>query len=207
MKKYIFILLALLTAAQSKAQSLWDISKPDKALSIGLRVGHNASNINGETEMSGTRSGLHAGLSVDYSFIKSLGVETGVYYSTKGFKNNDTEYASMSYVQVPVQASYRIRTKTGVKFHFNLGPYFAYGLSGDIKVKPQSLKEFFVFDQDAFGDNGFFKRLDMGLTAGAHILFGQAQLGITYEYGMADIAKVYGKLHNRNVAVTIGCNF
>jgi len=206
MRKYIFITLVLLTVYHCKAQSLWDISKPDKAFVFGLRVGHNASNINGETEMAGTRSGLLAGIYTDYSFIKSLAFVSGAYYSTKGFySGNDKAY--MSYIQIPLQLSYRIRTKTNVKFHFNGGAYFAYGLDGDVKTGRQSLAEYYEFDQKAFGENGFFKRLDIGASAGAHILFGNIQLGITYEYGIADIAKVYGNLHNRNVAVALGYNF
>ena len=206
-KSFFIIILALLTANLSKAQSLWDTSKPDKALDFGVRIGHNASNVNGETESAGTRSGLLAGVSVDYSFIKSLAVVSGLYYSSKGFYTDDTDCATLSYIQVPLQASYRIRTKTGVKFHFNLGPYFAYGIGGTAKLYPQSLSYFYKFDQDAFGDRGFFKRLDVGFSAGAHILVGHFQLGLTYEYGLTDIAKVYGNLHNRNVAVALGYNF
>ena len=206
MKKYIFIILALLTAYQSKAQSLWDISKPDKPFVFGLRIGHNASSIEGETEMGGTRSGLLAGIYTEYSFIKSLAMVSGAYYSTKGFYSGN-DHAYISSAQVPLQLSYRIRTKTDVKFHFNGGAYFAYGLDGNIKTRRQSLSEYYEFDQKAFGDYGFFKHLDIGISAGAHILFGNIQLGVTYEYGLTDIAKVWGKLHNRNVAVALGYNF
>lgn len=207
MKKYILFVFGMIICAQVQAQSLWDISKPDKRFTFGLRVGHNASNVNGETEMAGTKSGLLAGVSLDYHIIKSVSLVTGIYYSSKGFRNNDSEYAKMHYLQVPLQGSYRIRTRTGVKFHFNVGPYFAYGLGGDMKLFPQSLSFLYKFEQDSFGDEGFFKRLDVGVAAGAHIELSHVLLGITYEYGFADIAKVYSHLHNRNVAVSLGYNF
>ena len=47
----------------------------------------------------------------------------------------------------------------------------------------------------------------MGLSAGAYIVIGHVLAGLSYENGFADIAKVYGKFHNRNVNMTLGYNF
>ena len=209
MNRIIIVILFLFTVNFSYSQSLWDISKADKPLTIGLQVGHNASTMRGEQESSYTRSGWHAGISVDYSFVKSLAIVSGLYYTTKGFGSRDIKYQNtyLSYLQVPLQASYRIRTKTGVIFHFNGGMYFAYGLSGHANTYKQSLTEFYRFDQDAFGNEGFFKHLDVGLAIGAKILLGHVSLGLIYEYGLVNIAKVYGKFYNQNVALSIGYNF
>ncbi|MBQ9204419.1 MAG: PorT family protein [Prevotella sp.] len=210
MKKNIFLALALVTVMHSQAQSLWDTSKPDRNITFGVRVGHNASSMDGETEAAGVKSGITAGVSVDYNIIKSLSLVSGLYYSAKGFgyvgEDND-DRAELSYVQIPLQLSYRIETVTKVQFHFNVGLYGAYGLGGSLKLMPQDLAYFYKFDQDAFGDNGFFKHLDIGLTAGAHMQLGHFLIGLTYEYGLSDIAKVYGEFNNRNIALTLGYNF
>lgn len=207
MKKYILLSLTLMLVCHVQAQSLWDISKPDHRTTFGIRVGYNTSNMTGETEVAGTRPGFNAGLSFDYNIIKSISITTGVYYSMKGFGSHYEDQANTSYVQIPLQGSYRIETPTGVMFHFNIGPYFAYGLGGNAKLSPQNLSNFLVFDQKAFGEYGFFRRFDYGLTAGAYIHMSHVLLGINYDFGMADVSKVFGKLHNRNMSITLGYNF
>ena len=203
--RLIMISACLMATLCVNAQSLWDVSKPDHNFTFGVRGGGNFSSTDMDYATS-TRMGFHAGATVDWNIIKSISISSGVFYTEKGFKS-DFGKGRASYIQAPLLASYRIETPTGVKFHFNLGPYFAWGVGGKVKYAPYDLTFSYDFDQDSFGEKGFFKHFDMGMTAGAYIQISHVILGVSYEYGLIDIAKVYGKFHNRNVATTIGVNF
>ena len=187
------------------AQSLWDVSKPDNNFTFGVRAGVNFASTNMDYATS-SRMGFHIGGIVDWNIVKSFSIETGVSYISKGFKSNFGK-GTTGYIQAPLLVSYRIETPTGVKFYFNVGPYFAWGVSGSVKYAPYDMTFHYDFNQDSFGKKGFFKHFDMGMTAGAYIVVGHVVAGVSYEYGLTDIAKVYGKFHNRNVCVTAGYNF
>lgn len=206
MKKILLIITAsFMTGVCAHAQSLWDISKPNQDFTFGVRAGVNFASTDMDYANS-TRTGFHLGASVDWNIVKSFSVTSGLYYTTKGFKSSYGK-GSAGYLQIPLLASYRIETPTGVQFHFNVGPYFALGVNGSVQYKPYDATFVYDFDQDSFGNNGFFKRFDAGLSAGAYILIGRLSWGVGYELGFVDFAKAYGKFHNRNVTTTLGFNF
>jgi len=188
-----------------KAQSLWDASKPDHNFTFGVRAGLNFASTDMDYATS-TRMGFHFGATADWNIVKSFSVSSGMYYVDKGFKSNFGK-GDAGYIQLPVLLSYRIETPTGVQFHFNVGPYFAWGVKGKVEYKPYDMTFVYDYNQDSFGDQGFFKHFDAGLSAGAYIKLDHILFGVSYEYGMTDIAKVYGKFHNRNVCATLGYNF
>lgn len=206
MKSKLIIAIVLLSATTSiQSQSLWDKSKPDNNFSFGVRGGVNFASSDMDYATS-TRTGFHAGMVVDWNIIKSISVSSGLSYESKGFKSNYGK-GDAGYLQVPLLLSYRIETVTGVQFHLNVGPYFAWGVSGKVDYKPYDMTFTYSYNQDSFGKNGFFKSFDTGLTAGAYIKLNHILLGVCYEYGMFDVAKVYGKFHNRNMCATLGYDF
>lgn len=205
MKKHIFLAIAaIMLCTGLQAQSLWDASKPDNNFTFGVRAGLDFASSDMEYATS-TKTGFHAGAIVDYNIVKSLSIESGVSFVNKGFKSSFGK-GHAGYIQVPLLASYRIETPTKVQIHFNVGGYFAWGVSGKVDYAPYDETFAYDFHQDSFGKKGFFKHFDAGLSAGAYIVVSHLLFGISYEYGLADIAKVYGKFHNRNVAVTLGYN-
>lgn len=195
----------LLAATSSEAQSLWDASKPDHDFTLGVRVGMNFSTTDMDYATS-TRTGFHGGVTADWNIVKSFSVSTGVSYVSKGFKS-DYGKGESDYVQVPLLLSYRIETPTKVQFHFNVGPYFAWGVGGKVDYRPYDRTFTYMFNQDSFGQRGFFKHFDAGLSAGAYMVLGHILAGVSYDYGLADVAKVYGEFHNRSVSMTVGYNF
>lgn len=204
-KRLLIIISALSICMGIQAQSLWDASKPDKAFTFGARAGVNFSSTDMDYATS-SRTGFHVGGIVDWNIVKSFSLSTGVSYVQKGFRGGFGK-GSAGYVQLPLLASYRIETPKGAWFHFNVGPYFAWGVSGNVEYKPYDETFRYEFDQKSFGKKGFFRHFDAGVTAGAYILFGHIVAGLSYEYGFADISKVYGKFHNRNTCFTVGYNF
>jgi len=203
--RLIIIAVVQFISMSMSAQSLWDASKPDRNFTFGARAGVNFASTDMEYATS-SRTGFHIGGTAEWNIVKSFSIETGISYITKGFKS-DFGKGSSGYIQVPVLASYRIETPTGVQFHFNAGPYFSCGVSGSVKYTPYDETFIYNYDQNSFGKKGFFKRFDTGITVGAYIVLGHLLAGVSYEFGLKDIAKVYGKFHNRNVAITVGYNF
>ena len=204
-KRIVVILMGMLTGMSLHAQSLWDRSLPDNKISFGLRAGVGFASTDMRYATS-VRTGMHIGATADLNIVKSVSITSGMFCTTKGFKSNFGNGNSV-YLQVPVLASYRIETPTGVRFHFNLGPYFAWGIGGSVNYKPYDATFVYDYNQDSFGKKGFFQDFDTGLSAGAYIVLNKLLWGVGYEYGLYDIARVYGKFHNRNVTTTLGFNF
>lgn len=203
--KHIITIAALAATLQAGAQSLWDASKPDHNFTFGLRTGGNFASTDKDYATS-TRMGFHGGATVDWNIVKSLSLSSGIYYTEKGFKS-DYGKGRTGYLEAPLLLSYRLDTPTGVQFHLNVGGYAAWGISGKVKYAPYDMTFTYNYNQKSFGEKGFFRHFDAGLSAGAFIVVKHVLLGVTYEYGLMDIAKVYSKFHNRSVSMTVGYNF
>ena len=96
------------------------------------------------------KAGVTLGVSVEIPVLKSLWVNTGLYYSATGMKMNFKQDFSKTHedyllepsvnltmhnIRIPAQASYRYTFKNTYELQVNLGPYFAYGLAGKASVK------------------------------------------------------------------------
>lgn len=220
MKKIISIIALALVGLHVQAQSLWDKSAPDDRLTFGLRAGVNFATTDAD-EANSTVTHYHIGLAVDYNIIKSFSISSGLYIVEKGFKGNYPELTrtvtaaytdtksnlTATYLQIPLMASWRIEAPSGVQFHINVGPYFAFGIGGSAVYKPYDMTYAREYDQDTFGDKGFWLRNDVGIKVGIGVLIKKAYAEVSYDYGLKNVAKVYGDFHTRNVNMTIGCNF
>lgn len=164
MKKLMLLAAAAITALSMSAQSFEDFfsnEKSNERITFGFRVGLNINGMRnniGNNDVSKIfgdlpyildvhkKAGLNFGISVDIPIIKSLWINTGVYYSSTGakftfrqdnskivegiFVDDYTANITMHNVRVPVQASYRYNINNNYQIQVNLGPYFAYGFGG-----------------------------------------------------------------------------
>ena len=174
MKKILFLVLSIALVfgvnAQNQRRSgnssfdgskFFSTEKPDKPLTIGVRGGLNIASISGVNDLipeyldydEGTHKYLgkssltgNAGIIIDYGFIKSLHVQTGLFYVLRAGKMIDNiEYrkrsyenefsAKIGYLKVPVLISYRLPLSNALEFQVNAGPYFAYALHGKFAQK------------------------------------------------------------------------
>lgn len=176
MKKNLFLVLSIALVfgvnAQNQRRSgdssfdgskFFSTEKPDKPLTIGVRGGLNIASISGIndlrpessevdydnwTEKFSGKSSLtgNAGIIIDYGFIKSLHVQTGLFYVLRAGKMIDNfEYrnrsyenefsAKIGYLKVPVLISYRLPLSNALEFQVNAGPYFAFALHGKFAQK------------------------------------------------------------------------
>lgn len=151
----IFSLAASAQRASSSDSQFFSTEKADQKITFGVRAGVNFAGLSGDDmdDVDG-RTAFQVGVSVDIPILQSLYVQTGLYYSQKGWKSSFTEEDAIkyydsnsssyidatyktkgtpSYLQIPILASYRYNFSDKAQLQFNVGPYIAYGIGGKIK--------------------------------------------------------------------------
>lgn len=145
--------------------------------------------VEGQTGKESLKIAYNVGLLADIYLGSGIYMQPGVALATKGarIKNFPLEgsgktYLKMStmYLHFPLLFAFKIpvgNTATQ-SFNFALGPYYAYGLEGDIKGKGFEKVE-------TFGDEGVCKNSDVGLCieaqyeASKFYLYYGAEIGFT----------------------------
>lgn len=207
MRKLIAIAAVALCAASANAQvSFWDTNTPEKTITIGPRVGLNISSMTGDIDDAKSKVGFNIGAAVEFNFIKSFGINTGLFYTTKGYKESydgDKLTANAGYLEIPVMASYRLNFTEDTQLQVNFGPYFAYGINGKTTVKIDGDKTKY----DTFGDDGL-KRFDCGLGVGTSLAISKFVFGVNYQFGLTNLSDDDDySVKNSNVSISVGYNF
>ena len=167
--------------------------------------------------------GFHIGVTSEFPIFKEVAFETGLLLSTKGFKRSATvlyggetkEFkgsANLLYLDIPitVKTYFNIR---GTKFYGALGPYIGFGLSG--KSKEDCIVNGVIESDEkdvnwGTGDSNDLKRLDFGLTAGAGMEINTVQIGLSYNFGLANISantEIGQTINNRVLSLSVGYKF
>ncbi len=184
----------------------------------GVKGGFNASSVSGlsglidASNRSGNssldmsvkyRPGFHMGLVSQINITDKFFVQPELLYSLQGFKLSGSgnilyEYVSgsettiMHYLQLPVYAGTKIAAGQGLDIILGVGPYIAYGLSGE---------------EGTFGDSGMFRRFDFGLTAMGGVQFNKFQITLGYDLGLVDLINTPGWSAAKNEAgISSMCN-
>lgn len=209
MKKFFVAAVCVLCATAMSAQrtgSFFSTDRPEKMVTLGVRAGYNLSNqvakYKGESESADALSGYHAGLSADIAFMESFGLNTGLFFTSKGYKSEiygQTLKVAPLYLEIPVLASYRYGISDNVRLDVDFGPYFAVGVAGKMKMKSVSEK--------VFGKDGM-KRFDCGLKVGAGVTFSKIYVGLHYGFGLANLGEGSDiTQRNRSLNLSVGYNF
>ena len=197
MKKIMLIIAVVALSISASAQTkYWDSSRPEHRFTFGVRAGINTSKqyaINDQSDHE-NRLGFHAGLTADINIVRSFSVNTGVMYIQKGWKTDYSDNRgsvekkdNAAYLEIPVLASYRVNLSDQVQFQLNIGPYFAFGVSGKQKVT-----------------NTF----PNGIVLGAAATYKHCYIGISYERGLTNVSNVAeSNFQNGCIALTLGYNF
>ena len=231
MKKTILTLVCAIAAlsvsaqrASSSSSSFFSTEKSDEKVTFGVRGGVNFSNLSIEGEGWDSHTGFHAGVNVDIPLLQSLYLATGLYYTVKGFSGEETEgghsgeykveqKSSANYLEIPVLASYRYNFSDNAQLQVNVGPYFAYGIGGKIKIKEtdgvyssgQLITNEIEEEVDYFNDED--NKFDVGLQIGAGVTFAKhIYLGLAYEFGFINVVPDY-KTKNSNFMISLGYQF
>ena len=215
MKKIIMLLLLTCWVGLSSAQEYWDGQRPDKSLTVGLRAGLNfAKQYNAADGADNDfRLGYRAGVEVDLNFVQSFSLNSGIFFIQKGYKSEYSDYRGSlntdddaSYLEMPLLASYRVKLSDAAQFQLNLGPYYAFGLSGKHKVK-STFSGQPDYEIDSFDEYDGLKKSDIGIHAGAAISFDGYYVGVCYERSMMNVSNATGaKYRNGGIGITLGYN-
>jgi hypothetical protein len=215
-----FVLLVLMTGSISNAQ--W----------YGVKGGYNLSSIvyydnNGkQIDLFSNNPGFHIGLVTEFPVYKRLSLEPSLLFSTKGYKENYDKSsngdllkfntaANFNYLDIPLTAKSYLNLRSA-KIFGTIGPYLGIGLGGEIKKTTtstnsgQSSTDYtdIKWGPELGQDN--FKRIDLGLIAGAGVEFRSVQLGISYNYGLRNISERSEdgyKVNNRVLGFSMSLKF
>ena len=218
MKKILLVLMCAVCTLTASAQyasdggSFFSAEKSDQPVTFGIRGGVNfakqTASSNGYNFSAKNNVGFNVGVCVDIPMMESLYLQSGLYYTVKGYKleeDGETEKATPAYLEIPILASYRYNLGSSTQLQVNFGPYLAYGIGGKYKWEYEGESE----DMDYFDDENDTKRFDAGLAFGAGVTFGHIFVGINYDLGLTNIIKDGddGSLKNRCLSINVGYNF
>lgn len=235
----VFVLCAMAISAQGEGSRGFDggkffsTEKPDRGITFGIRGGLNSAGLDMKGEDNDlaeeTGFGYNAGINVDIPIIKSLYLQSGLFWTVKNAKIKRTdgwkdEYKmNPGFIEIPVLLSYRYDISDKAQLQFNIGPYFAYGVAGKNKSKSGDNDNLFSETKyvDAYGDNREWPKalnpFDGGIKIGTGITFNKFFLGISYEKGFTNIAHIesysfcdiwdISSVKTRNFSINIGYDF
>ena len=121
------------------------ISTNAQNFKFGVQAGSNftvQSQIGDYYTNSDIRTGLHAGITGNYSFNEVLSLQTEVAYDQKGSKS-ETVTNKFDYVTVPLFVKYSLGKswKTPLRFNIYTGPYVAFLVNAESKTESSEINQ------------------------------------------------------------------
>ena len=178
----------------------------ESKFSWGLKGGINSAILHGGGDNSSLDPffGYNAGIAFNIPLTKNFYLQTGLDFTNKGATMKYDAYHEMiiklAYLQVPLLASYYANIRSNnFQWHFNVGPYFAYGILGSADWKESLHGETHRGSIDAFGDleenstsvglsNVGLSRFDGGLSIATGFLISKVvYLGIQFDLGLLNM--------------------
>lgn len=212
----VVLLLGIFTVPTTAQTTWWDSSKSNEGVSISAQVGINLSKFIHVDRWNGTKAGVNIGIFAEKSILNSLGVKVGILYSMKGtVGKNDGGFGgtlkttfSPAYLEIPILASYRLQWNENLRFSFDFGPYFAFGLYGkdSKKYSGSNIANDSDTESNLFTDQ--LKRFDFGLQFGPSVVFrDRYSAGLIFDAGVANISNMGGKVGNFSFMINLGYKF
>lgn len=181
--------------------SLGFVAANAQSLNWGVKAGLNVSTLSSNDDAK-FKPGFNIGVLGQYMFSGSegFGVEAGLQYSMLGSKNEydlhdisgvigkAEETLNASYLQLPIQAIYKMNAGPGLYLYPSAGIYLGYGLGGT---------------HDYFDGAEEF---DFGVRIGLNLQFERYLIGLGYEQGLTDIFDG-GDGKNSNINLSVGYLF
>ncbi len=241
MKKIILIAILFITVSSLQsisAQMAGDgysriFSKPaagnNTGITFGVRGGLNFAKIamndnydNDQKASIGFNLGTIADIPLLYGFYFQPGlflISNGAKYKEKGsetyygeeYKWEYTEKIVLTYLQLPLLASYHYNISNELQWEVNFGPYLAVALAGKLKTKWKETEdgetEKGSESESIFGNDYAAKRFDFGLCFGTGITWDKYYIGLRYDLGLTNMLDNNNSWKNRVFSINIGYNF
>ena len=176
--------------------------------------------------------GLNLNFIADFKLSSSLSLSTGLTFSQKGFRQTlYTQYSpftsaemtsNINYLEIPLYI--KINTNlTKVNFFYGVGPYFSYGLSGNVSTHTYgSVDSSYTEDIKWTKSGGFddknlpdtygytsIKRFDFGIGNMVGLKYKKLFLALDYRYSFKNIMWEYylDEMSNSVLSLSAGYNF
>jgi hypothetical protein len=153
---------------------------------FGIRGGVNIANLTitsqGTDIASNSVTGFHLGPVADFKLKKNLHLNTGLLYSSKGYKISlDAESTTykMNYLDVPLNLAYNFPLGNKSYAFIQSGPYLGYVINGKLIFGSES-------EAIKIGEGGL-KRYDLGLGFGAGLGFRSFTASLNYQLGLTNL--------------------
>jgi len=145
--------------------------------------------------------GINAGVIGEFKIANSLYLSTGISFSQRGYKINDSDVHlkyRYNYIDIPTTIVYKFDLDD-VRLNFEFGPYLAIGLNGKYIQDGKTNKIHFGSGKSQV------KRMDFGLNIGYCVEFEKITLRLNYMVGFIDFANNGTEsLKNRMFSFTVG---
>ena len=186
-----------------------------QSVSYSVKGGLNMSNYYGdELDDKNMKVGFHVGVGADLEFVPNMGIQTGLFFSSKGAKytfNAAELEVNANYLQLPVHFAYKIDVMPGTRVVLHAGPYVAYGVGGKTKL---NIADREISDVDTFKDNSSIdafnglKPFDAGLGLGVGAEFGRILVDLGWDMGLTNISRINNAdLKTQNAYLSLGYKF
>lgn len=207
------------------AQEWVDTSEAEKMITLGARLGFNTSNStrsgkNALTNLDAWGTGFDAGVVVNLNLMNCLTVQPGFFFESRSHNYSYVQSSGSELIpynvheyghtrnttfKVPVMGVFYLNPMEGLRWSFEFGPTFTFGLGGSDKgtfeIGPDS-KKF----SDGYYDNR--NKFDFSLKMGTGVqVLDHYYLGIHYEAGCNKVWKHGLSGRNKAWTFTIGYDF
>lgn len=209
MKKLLSSMVVMLVSLAASAQITWNV-----------KLGGGIAMCTGDVENTKNIFVGKVGVGFEMPLSHSLSLMPSLEFAIKGTKTsfdgydyewdeyyNFEETFTPMYIQLPVVCAYRLNLNTDWNIVLKAGPYFAYGIKGDYKLKEKNSGES-SDNYDLFSD-GDAKRLDIGIDAGIDFEYHRFVIGLEYEKGFTSFASSDSDvdIFNQAAYLTVGYKF
>lgn len=221
------------------AQETEEAALTPNRFGVGVRMGIGAAYIDGDAPFDDSKPiiNLNVGAAVTYDLSPNFNLESGLYYTKKGYyyepSSKEEVTCNLYYLQLPIMIGYKMSISQSLDLAFKVGPYAAYGTNGKTKIKQMitkttqstttvqstdsektttttTTKETKNEVEETSTNDSFdnFKRFDAGAKVAIDFTIKKDFLiGITYEHGLTNISDNNADAFNRSLALMIGFNF
>ena len=204
MKKFFVAIVAMMLAVPSFAQFASGGFELDKQnLYYGARMGLALGSLMGDCDpYKGMKTGftLAGVIGLRLSEVSPVFLESGLYYTQRGGKDGSYT-ADLNCLEIPVVVKYGIKATEDIALLPFAGPYFAYGVGGQMEYSGVNGKE-------KSSTYDFLNRNDIGLKVGCGAEYNMLYLEVAYQFGLHNIAdNSDNTIHANQVSVNFGVNF
>ncbi len=199
MKKFLVLIVAALMAAPSFAQfSSGGFELDKESLYYGVRFGGTIASLNGDVSV-GSKFGITLAGVIGLRLSSSTPVflESGLYYTQRGAKEGNIEITHNN-LEIPLVIKYGFKANEHIAVLPFVGPYFAYAVSSEWKVK----------NGDKEAANYSPKRNNMGFKLGCGAEYNKIYAEVGYQIAATNFLDDDDhSAHNNAFFFNLGVNF